>query len=395
MTQSQLDAQFVMPDYHGRSLVNLMASIMAARSGKQSSYAELHDLPAARVREARNVVLLMVDGLGYEYLTTRGAGSAMANALQGKMHSVAPPTTASAVSTFLTGQAPQQHGLTGWFMWMRELGSIVIVLPFQLRAGRCSLNDSPLTPRQLFAHEPVFNLLDDECYSIMPDWLSESAFNLDHLGKASLMLHHGIDDYYAQVLKAVQASEARKYIYAYWPSYDGIAHDAGVASKKLYEHFQRLDEGFAHLQQQLAGTDTLLLLTADHGFIDTTEQSRLSINDHPELLECLQLPLCGEPRMAYCYPRHDRRQAFVDYVQGQLAHAVDMHAGAALIEQNLYGLGEPHPELQSRVGEYVLLMKDNYTLTQTLPGEKGMNMTGQHGGLSRAEVEIPLVVAEC
>ncbi len=392
---SILDAQFVLPDYRGRSLVNLMASIKAARSGEQGFYDVLNDLPLATLRDAQNVVLLMIDGLGYDYLCSQGKGSEIHAALRGNMHAVAPPTTASAVSTFLTGDAPQQHGVTGWFTWMRELGSVVTVLPFQLRAGRCSLDASPLTPRQLFGHRPIFDLLEDECYSLMPDWLSESAFNRDHLGKAQLILHKGIDDYFAKVVETVQSSSARKYIYAYWPSFDAIAHDSGVASKKTAEHFARLDEGFAKLQQALSGTNTLLLLTSDHGFIDTTAESRLLINDHPALLDCLQLPLCGEPRMAYAYVRDNRHQCFVDYVQAHLAFAVDLHKGEELIALGMYGLGVPHPELHARVGDYVMVMKDQYILTQTLPGERGMSMIGQHGGLSAAEVEVPLVMTVC
>ena len=42
--------------------------------------------------------------------------------LIGSMTSVFPATTASAITTFATGLAPQQHAFTGWFMFLKEIG---------------------------------------------------------------------------------------------------------------------------------------------------------------------------------------------------------------------------------------------------------------------------------
>ena len=70
-----------------------------------------------------------------------------------------------------------------------------------------------------------------------------------------------------------------------------------------------------------------------------------------------------------------------------------MHSGADLIDAGLYGRGEPHPELYSRVGEFVLELAENYTLVQQLPGEGELKMVGYHGGLSEAEMRVPLVLA--
>ena len=383
------------PNYKDGSIVNLMASICHARGSHTSPYNELAALPADELAKAKNVVLLVLDGLGYDYLTTNGAGSHLHQQLYCEMDSVAPPTTAASIPTFLTGVAPQQHGLTGWFTWLREVGSVVTVLPFAVRGNRSELHSNGLSPQMLFNHQSLFDQLDGECYSVMPDWLSESVFNQSLLGKAELLLHRGVTDYYQKIEQAVKQSEQRKYIYAFWPQYDSLAHQHGLQSRQLAAHFKKLDDGFAKLQKQLAGSDTVLLVTADHGFIDTTKQSRLLINDYPEIMDCLQIPLCGEPRLAYCYVQPHRRERFVELVTQQLGHAVTLHRGIDLIEQGLYGLGDVHPELASRVGEFVLEMKDNYILTQRLVGESEFYMIGQHGGLSEAEMRVPLIVAHC
>ncbi len=383
------------PNYQDGSIVNLMSSVSRARGAQPAQYAELAALPASELSSATNVVLLVLDGLGYDYLTTQGADSHLFQHLHCAMDSVAPPTTAASITTFLTGVAPQQHGLTGWFTWLREVGGVTTVLPFALRGNRGGLSEHGITPQQLFKHQPLFDQMNVDCYSLMPDWLSESAFNLSLLGKAEMVLHRGISDYYEKIAQVVKSSSHPKYLYAYWPQFDSLAHQYGVASRQLAKHFAKLDHGFAKLQQQLAGTNTRLIVTADHGFIDTTKESRLLLNDYPEIIDCLQIPLCGEPRLAYCYVQAGKQARFLSLVEQQLGHAVIIHRGEDAIAQGLYGLGEPHPELSSRVGEFVLEMKDNYILTQRLMGEPVFYMIGQHGGLSEAEMRVPLVMVHC
>ena len=36
-----------------------------------------------------------------------------------------------------------------------------------------------------------------------------------------------------------------------------------------------------------------------------------------------------------------------------------------LVEQGVFGIGEPHPSLLSRIGDYILIMKDNYVIKDT------------------------------
>ena len=385
---------YILPDYNGAGLVNLMSSIVAACGGR-SDYLPLSGLEQDRLDGARNVVLVVVDGLGYEYLTSRGLGSALHQHLHSRVDSVAPPTTAASVSTFLTGLAPQQHGLVGWFTWFRELGSVIKVLPFISRGTLGNLAEAGVTPQALYGLKSVYDGLKVESYSLTPDWLGESPYNHALLGPAELVLHSGMDLFYSEIQRLVRAHDRRKFIYAYWPSFDGIAHNHGVESNQVFDHFQRLDAGFDKLIKQLAGTDTLVLLTADHGFVDAPPERRLVLNNFPDIADCLQVPLCGEPRLAYCYPRHDKRDEFVERVGEQLADMATLYKGADLIDQGLFGPGDPHPELHSRVGEFVLMMKENYVLTQQLPGEAPLNMVGYHGGLSSAEVYVPLVAVSC
>src|SRR6185503_4532885 len=109
------------PDYFGGSLVNLIATIVESRGGT-ALHPGLKNAPSDELRNARNIVLLIIDGLGDNYLMRRGAGGELARRRRASMTSVFPSTTASAITTSYTGRTPLEHALTGWFTYFGEAG---------------------------------------------------------------------------------------------------------------------------------------------------------------------------------------------------------------------------------------------------------------------------------
>ena len=134
------------PDYLGGSLVNLVASIVAARGGN-ALHPALKNLRHEELHAARNVVLLVIDGLGDNYLMRRGAGGALARARRAAITSVFPSTTAAAITTSYTGCTPLEHGLTGWFTYFGEAGCVAAALPFRSRGDMLPLAQRGVTPR--------------------------------------------------------------------------------------------------------------------------------------------------------------------------------------------------------------------------------------------------------
>src|ERR1700752_4524427 len=144
----------LLPDYSGGSLVNLVASIVAGRDGS-ALHPALRNLDADELREARNIVLLIIDGLGERYLMRRGAGGELARRRRSALTSVFPSTTASAITTSYTGRTPLEHGLTGWFTFFGEAGCVSAALPFRSRGDHQSLARRGVTPEQIYGSHSV------------------------------------------------------------------------------------------------------------------------------------------------------------------------------------------------------------------------------------------------
>ncbi|MDP2056605.1 MAG: alkaline phosphatase family protein, partial [Thiobacillus sp.] len=317
----QDDPALTLPDYRGGGIVNLMSSITTALGGT-SPYPPLAALPPAALSGVRHLVLLVVDGLGYHYLL--GRDGALRRHLLGQLTSVFPSTTASAIPTFLTGLAPQQHGLTGWHMYFREIGAIVAPLPFRVRTGRHALRDAGVTPAELFGLTPLFDRLPLPCHVVSPQHIIHSDFNVALSGKAKRHGYDTLEEMFGLIAGLLRSDAPRSYVHAYWPQLDSLAHEHGIHSAAVAAAFATLDAAFAHLLDVARSNDSLVIVTADHGFIDTSAEQTIDLDDHPALRATLLLPLCGEPRADYAYVRAGRETQFEDTVRGRLGDRVHL-----------------------------------------------------------------------
>ena len=374
------------PDY-SRSLVNLMASISAGLGGQQTDYPTLAEVPPAEL-EGRNVLLMVIDGMGYDFLQ-RFPDSFLYRHLSARLTSVFPSTTASAMTSYFTAAGPQQHAITGWHTYLKEIGCVVTILPFVPRYGGNSLIQAGYTPAQFFGHAPLSHRLDLPSHVVYPEYIVDSAYSQASSGTAQRHGYSNMADMFRITTELLQQPGPR-YVFSYCSTLDNLAHRHGVASAQVLAHFRELDALCEQYLAPLAGSHPMFI-SADHGLIDTDPAHTIYLDEHPPLAHSLTLPLCGEARAVFCYVHPHRSKAFEEYVRDALGHACTMHSSDELIAKGYFGLGTPHPTLAERVGDYTLLMKDNYVLRDRLPQEKPYELIGVHGGLSPEELFTPLI----
>ena len=382
-----------LPNYRDGSIVNLMRSILAGlgASGAGGAHGHLADLGPEEIAGAGHVVLLVIDGMGRSQLEA-GAAPALREALRGTMTSVFPSTTAAAVTTFFTGLAPAEHAITGWFTWLREVGMVVAPLPFTTRTGDADLASLGIAPANVFTGPTVFERVDADCHAVQPSRLVGSAYSRAHTQGAATWGFERLDELDGVIVDIVQSARRRTYTYAYWPLLDTLSHKHGAASRQVQRHLGEIDALFDRLRTGLAGTGALLVVTADHGFADVPPESRIDVDAVPGLAERLALPLCGEPRTAFCYVRGAHYADFERCAGEALDGAADVVESASMIAGGWFGLADPHPRLAERIGDYTLVMRDGFAIRDWAPGDKRFRQVGVHGGVSQDEMQVPLVV---
>ena len=382
---------FHFPDYRGGSLVNLLSSIIRALGGT-SPHLGLRALDEATLKGVRRIVYLVLDGVGCEQLdrfTAAGGGEHFfSRHPRQRITTVFPSTTAAAVTTLSTGAAPAEHGVLSWHLHLHDLGLVGAVLPGKTLTG------TPLA-------EEDFNL---RRYLGLPSYLSsvrrhKRLLSFGTLGRSAYSnagtRWNGYGAYRTLVgLERQTVRFAREggrgVAYVYWPLYDTLCHQEGVQARKTRLHLAEIDKSLERLVSGLAGTGTLLLITADHGVVDAPPPRRIELTAVPGLLDCLALLPAGDGRQVSCFVRPAHEARFREVVTRHLAEACLCITGEKLLESGLLGPGDPHPSLCNRVGDYVLLARDDYAFRVTPPLTKARIHKGNHGGLSSDEVYVPL-----
>ncbi|CAM9469385.1 unnamed protein product, partial [Phaeothamnion confervicola] len=382
----------ILPDYGGGGLVNLIASCSASRGGR-ALHPTLRALAPDALSAARNVVLILIDGLGYNYLARYAAGSTLASHLAGSITSVFPSTTASAITTTFTGLSPAEHGLTGWFTWFPEADTIAAALPFKPRGAGDSLEQRGIAPAALYRGTPMFDSLADEAFVVSYRKIIDSNYNRHFCGQATRLAYDDLSGFVAQTQAAVKSGSGRKFVYAYYPEFDTSSHVHGVGSPETAKVLAEIDAAFADLLRRLSGTDTAIILTADHGFIDCPAENALDLADCPELAGLLARPLTGERRVAFCHVKPGKQAEFADRAAAWLEGKAEVVPGTVPLQAGWFGGGDLHPRIAERTGDFVLVMREPYTVKDWLPGEPRHLHIGNHGGLSADEMYIPLVFA--
>jgi hypothetical protein len=365
-----------LPNYRDGSLVNLISSVAGA-CGHRLKARELAQLPSKRLQNKR-IVLLIADGLGYEFLKAhRGF---LWNNTRGKITSVFPSTTAAAITTIRTGAAPAEHGLTGWFMHAKELGAVVKPLPGGVRGG------GPIDVSALFTVQPFYPKLKRKAFIVAPEDVTGSQYTRYHSRGAKMLIYRSTAGFFNQLKTALRSQSC--FVYAYWPAIDYYCHHLGTRDKRTISLLRMFEKSLQRLLSQLK--DTTVIVTGDHGLIDVDRKHILNLDDHPKLAETLTLPFAGEARALYCYVHPAKDKEFRRYVRTHLSHACRLYPSSKLLPW--YGLGKRNPKLTDRVGDYILVMKENYVLRDRLPTELPHYHRASHGGISKEEMHIPLIV---
>jgi hypothetical protein len=151
-----------------------------------------------------------------------------------------------------------------------------------------------------------------------------------------------------------------------------------------------LEEDFLAPLPAAAREGTLLVITADHGQTATPPERAVHLSDHPALRQMLLLPPAAEPRAAYLYARSGQAEAVRAYVADHLADRFVLVGAERALAAGLFGPEAPTPELRARLGDLLLLARNDSRLLGD--EEKKAPLHGHHGSLTPEEMLVPLLM---
>jgi len=393
----------VIPDYDGYAISSVPALIRRLFGENVAEGADLGATVLERVAApARKVVLLVVDGLGLLHLqdlVERYPDLYLARLIEGgllvPLTSVFPSTTVAALTTFNTGLTPQEHGMVGYRLYLKETLSITNMIHLSLLGN--AQGESAVGAGinlEAFVGAPslsaALSRLGVETHTVLPRPIHSSGLSRI-LYSSSDKIHPVVD--FADMLVATRGLlrqvRGPAFISLYWPGADTIAHTYGPWTEQFTAELRAIDSA---LECELAGQagDALFLLASDHGFVAMERADYRSLFDQPDLERDLLLPPLGEPRASYLYVREGRKEAVAEKIAALGGGLVCLDARAAL-SSGLFGRGPVKEEVPDRIGDLVVVSTGKAGLLH--PYKDSPPLKGMHGGLSPQEILVPLLLS--
>ncbi len=358
----------LLPAYAGACVTNVVPALLHATDAAPSW------MPPAAL-EAERVVLLVIDGLGWTQLAARRTSAPTLSGLDGgAITTVAPSTTATALTSISTGLPPGEHGVMGYRMAMH--GEVLNVLRWSTAAGdaRSSIPPGKVQLHAAFeGHRPPV---------VTRAEFASSGFTGAHLDETRFTGYRTLGTLTAEIVRLARGPEP--FIYAYYEGLDKVSHEYGLQDT-YDEELRWIDHLVATLLERLPA-GTALVVTADHGQVETGR----NILELPGGVLAHVASQSGEGRFRWLHARSGRGAALLDAARELLAPHAWVRSRDEAINEGWYG-PIVTAAAASRLGDVVLAAKGTVAFND--PADTGPYvLMGRHGSLTADEMLVPLLV---
>ena len=334
--------------------------------------------------KARSSAVIMVDGLGSANLREAGGHAPFLNQLlakHGSIGAVFPSTTAASLSSFATGVMPGRHGILGYSVLVRETGT-----PLNMLNGW----GAAATPADWQLSSTVATVASTqgvETFFVGPTEYEGSGFTEIIMRGANYVVAESMSQRLVETLRLLGEGNSRL-IYCYIPELDQAAHAKGAKSNEwlsLVEELNREIATFAKSIPSKAGA----LVTADHGIVDVPSENHLFLD---EVLDTEPMAVTGDPRCQFVYLRDSNAASKVaDELNSKLLGQAVALTRDEVIESGLYGDEALIAAINRMPDVFIVAVKNCAMYHRDFSSPKSQRMIGQHGGVSDAELLVPLL----
>lgn len=322
------------------------------------------------------VLLVLVDGLGHEPLMANLGHAPTLRSLRSEIrsiHTIAPSTTAAAITAFGTGRPPGATRMVGYSVARGDRA--MNLLAFEGGPAPEAWQEIPTFFERLAA-EGV------ESAVISPPTFAGSGLTRAALRGARHVGAVKWEDRCDAALRELR--RGTPVVYLYWSDVDHAGHGHGVDSWEWTEALEHFDEGLRPLLRRLPGS-VRAVLTADHGMIDIDHSAIRDLASDPVLARGVRI-LAGETRALHVHAEAGEGEA----VRNRWAGALGDDAWVLSPEEAGAVIGEG-PGL-AEIGDAFVFMNGRGGIVDSRVQSAAMiAMPGVHGSLTSAEMRIPLL----
>lgn len=331
-------------------------------------------LPPKRV-----VCVVMVDGLGAANLSAAAGHASFLN--QQSMEKIScffPATTSTSLTSFATGSSPDQTNFTGYLVFDRKTKQSMNLL-----SGWADY-ESGTDFQQVTTISEQATSAGKEFHVVAPASYERSGFTGATMRGAKYVSANHLNERFAETKELLRKSSGL--IYLYIPELDQTAHAFGVSSDKWLNLLELVDAEIRGLVSGLP-KDAGVIVTADHGLVDVTEDNHIYLDENCEPGEFEFVG--GDTRGLQLYLADPTRiEEITLKLKSSLADSCYVVSPMELAESGWWRLPAEDRYLPDLL---VLARKQVALYHRDFAKKKSLLMKGHHGSITDSETGIPLI----
>jgi hypothetical protein len=361
------------------------------------------------------VVLFLIDSFGWRYFEKfqdaaffrqiTPAGSVE------KLTSQFPSTTAAHLTTIHTGMPVGEHGIFEWYYYEPLLDSLIAPLlhsfagtplrdtlkPFGVKTSR--LYPASQLYRQLMKRGTTSTIFQHREYT--PSTFSDVVFQ-----GAKTVGYRTLPEALTNLAGKLLENRPPAYYLLYFDKIDAVGHEYGPASEQVIAEilvFLMTMERIFLKALRGSRKKILFLLTADHGQVEIDPETTIYLNRDPAFAGVEQflrinhlgeiLVPAGSARDFFLYIHDERLEVAQAFLASRLEGRAEVRKVAELMDEGYFG-PNISTRFRGRVGNLVILPYRGQSVWWFEKDKFEQRFRGHHGGLTKEELEIPLITWE-
>lgn len=353
------------------SLVNFTSSIMKNYSLK-SEYESHALIDYILSKKYKHIAVILLDGLGSRVIDDNlSNGSILKTHQIITLNSVFPPTTVAATTSLTTGKAPIESGWLGWHLYLGEGDPSVLLFKNEEYHSHYPFTKYKVEdkiPQNHFFN----NIKKATSYTIYPSFVDGGC----------LTFKEAVDR-----LQVILNKDEPNFTYLYWDNPDYVMHEYGTTSQVVRTTLMDIENQITSLYENIPD-DTVIFITADHGMINVEP---IEVNENDEFIHLMSKPFAGEGRFAQFYVDEENQEQFRKLFNELYGKDFLLYSKEEFLNSKLAGLYNPHNITKWALGDFVAIGITNKFFCDEI-GENDMVFKAHHAGLTKEEMEVPLIL---
>jgi len=408
---AQLDERFIRPLYADYGFAQIPQTVLRCLGASERAgvpFGARDDL----YQQYDTVILLFADAFGWRFFERYAERAPFLRRIvdQGmvvKLTSQFPSATAAHVTTIHTGLPVGRSGVLEWFYYEPQLDAMIAPLLFSFAGDerRNTLKRVDADPARLYPTQTLYQQLEQyeiDAYCFQHSAYAYSPYSQQIMRGAQIQPYRTLPEALVNLAQRIERQQRRSYYFLYYEHIDTTCHTYGPESPQLAAEIETFLFTIEHLLHQGLARQRgriLFLMTADHGQTAIDPATTIFVNrQFPQIEGWLKtnragqlLAPAGSSRDLFLYVKEAHVEEAQAFLTSELAGRADVRRVHDLIEQGFFGTNPPSETFLGRVGNLVILPYHGESVWWYEPGRYERNFYGNHGGLTRDEMETMLL----